>query len=254
RTGVDAAALGTGEARARARAPQRRERSPLARARRRPARPGAHHAARHGARARCAARAFPCMSRFARSRGADMLTRMTFPHLERAWFVPAAVLAAAIAAAGCSPGPEPDRAAAAPAASSFERAPTVADAEAFVAAAETELESLTEYASRAAWVQANFITFDTRWLAAKATAEWTELAVRLAAGAERYRGLELPQALERKLNMLRTGITLPAPSRPGAAQELAELSTWLESAYSTGTYTHRGETLDLTALERIIDT
>src|SRR5690606_25576334 len=107
---------------------------------------------------------------------------------------------------------------------------------------------------RAAWVQANFITFDTSWLAAKATAEWTELAVRLAAGAERYRGPELPQALERKLNMLRTGITLPAPSRRGAAQELAELSTWLESAYSTGTYTHRGETLDLTALERIIDT
>src|SRR5690606_9901830 len=51
-----------------------------------------------------------------------------------------------------------------------------------------------------------------------------------------------------------TGITLPAPSRAGAAQELADIATWLESTYSTGTYTYDGEALDLPRLEQIIDT
>src|SRR5690606_5767609 len=66
--------------------------------------------------------------------------------------------------------------------------------------------------------------------------------------------VELPSEIERKMNILRTGITLPAPSRPGAAQELADIATWLESTYSTGTYTYRGAEQDLPALERLIDT
>ncbi|HEX7082110.1 MAG TPA: M2 family metallopeptidase [Gammaproteobacteria bacterium] len=131
---------------------------------------------------------------------------------------------------------------------------SVEDARAFIEAAEAELEENAEFVGRTFWVQANFITFDTNWLAARAGAESTELAVRLANGTKRFEGLELPETLERKMNILRTGITLPAPSREGAAQELADITTWLESTYSTGTYEYRGEELDLPALERIIDT
>lgn len=132
--------------------------------------------------------------------------------------------------------------------------PTVDEARRFIADAERELEEQYELAGRIYWVQANFITFDTNWLASRAGADMTELLVRLANGTKRFEGLELPDELERKMNILRTGITLPAPSRPGAAGELSDIATWLESTYSTGRYEHRGEVLGLPALERIIDT
>jgi peptidyl-dipeptidase A len=76
----------------------------------------------------------------------------------------------------------------------------------------------------------------------------------LANETKRFEGLSLPEDLERKMNILRTGITLPAPSRAGAAEELAAITTSLESAYSTGTFSFNGETLDLQAAERILDT
>ena len=43
-------------------------------------------------------------------------------------------------------------------------------AKAFVAQAESELMKMGEYASRASWVMANFITEDTQWLQARASA------------------------------------------------------------------------------------
>jgi peptidyl-dipeptidase A len=130
---------------------------------------------------------------------------------------------------------------------------TIEEARRFVSDAESALAEQWEYTSRASWVQANFINGDTNWLASRADAETTKLAVRLADETKRFDGLELPIELERKMNILRTGITLPAPSRDGSAEELADIATWLDSAYSTGTYRYRGRELGLSALESIID-
>src|SRR5690606_31868552 len=91
---------------------------------------------------------------------------------------------------------------------------TVDEALAFLAQAERELADYSELAGRVFWIQANFITFDTNWLASRIGAETTELAVRLANGTKRFEGLDLPEDVERKMNILRTGIVLPAPSRP----------------------------------------
>jgi peptidyl-dipeptidase A len=131
--------------------------------------------------------------------------------------------------------------------------PLVEEARSFVTAAEAELAAHWEYASRIFWVRANFISDDTDWLATRVGAETNELMGRLADGAGRYAGLALPDELARKLELLRTLVTLPAPSTPGAAVELAELRTGLETAYATGRFDHRGESLDLPALERIVD-
>lgn len=132
-------------------------------------------------------------------------------------------------------------------------AATVEDARAFVEAAELEFAEASEYGGRVAWVQANFINFDTNWLLAAARADLTRLAVRLSNETKRFEGLALPEALRRKLDAIRTGITLPAPSREGAAEELAEITTSLQAAYSTGSYEIDGEKLDLAGLEAIID-
>jgi len=149
---------------------------------------------------------------------------------------------------GCSP-----QDAGQPRAAEKAAAATVEDARAFVASAEAELAEISEYAGRVFWIQANFITFDTNWLAARTGAETTELAVRLANETKRFEELDLPPDLKRKMNMLRTGIVLPAPSRAGAAQELSDIATSLESAYSTARVVHDGVELDLPQLEQIIN-
>lgn len=113
--------------------------------------------------------------------------------------------------------------------------PNVADAEAFLAATEQELAEFNEYASRVFWVYSNFITEDTEFLVSRVSAEGTEMAVRMALGTAPFAELDLPLDLRRKMTNLTAGITLPAPSRSGAAGELAELTTRMSSAYSTGT-------------------
>jgi peptidyl-dipeptidase A len=130
---------------------------------------------------------------------------------------------------------------------------TVEDARTFIEAAEAEIDEQLEYASRVFWVRATFINDDTDWLATRVGAEETTRAVRLANGTKRFDGLDLPEDLARKMNMLRAGITLPAPSREGAAEELSEISTWLESTYARGTFSLDGEKLDLQGAEEIID-
>lgn len=124
-------------------------------------------------------------------------------------------------------------------------APTAEGAAAFVADAEKQLAELFEYAARVQWVRATNITFDTMWLESKVNAEVTELQVKLAGEAARFNDVEVAPDVRRKLNLLRLGITLPAPARAGAADELAEITTRLDSTYATGKFTYKGQEITL---------
>lgn len=132
--------------------------------------------------------------------------------------------------------------------------PTAAEAKAFVEQAETQLASMSEYAARASWVRANFITEDTQWLEAKAGAEQNALATKLAKQAARFNGVTVDPVTARKLKLLKLYLTLPAPDRPGAATELSNLATKLDSTYSTGKFTYKGKTLNLNDAEDILRT
>lgn len=132
--------------------------------------------------------------------------------------------------------------------------PTVEDALEFLANAESDMAELYEYASRIAWVQANFITHDTNWLAARSGSDATQLSVRLATEAAQFEGLDLPADAKRKLNLLRSGITIPAPNNAESADELADITTRLDSTYATGTFDFNAETLDLGELSTLIET
>lgn len=149
----------------------------------------------------------------------------------------AAVLAAALVAGG---------------AAAAQPRPTPAEARAFVEAAEAEAAAMSEYAGRAAWVRANFITFDTQWLDARASAQQKELFVRLARDAARFDGVAVDPQTARKLKRLKLYITIPAPSRPGAATELATLEQRLNATYSTGKFAFAGRTLTLNDAEDIM--
>ena len=133
-----------------------------------------------------------------------------------------------------------------------------ADATTFLANAEKELSDYSDYASRVAWVNANFITDDTDWLNARAGSEGTLLSVRLANATKQYEGQTLTPDQQRKMNILRSGITMPAPGAGTAeeqkqiADELNKILTDLNSTYGKGKFTIDGKELNLEELSAII--
>ncbi|BAK67040.1 putative M2 family peptidase [Sphingobium sp. SYK-6] len=125
-----------------------------------------------------------------------------------------------------------------------QKAPDSAQADAFVAAAEKEAFDYSVDASRIMWVNATHITDDTDALAAQAGAKGTEMAVRFALEAAKYEQVPgLSFDTKRKLDIMRSGIVLPAPTKPGAAAELNEIATRLQSTYGKGRGTLDGKEL-----------
>ncbi|MDE2619960.1 MAG: M2 family metallopeptidase, partial [Sphingomonadales bacterium] len=103
-------------------------------------------------------------------------------------------------------------------------APTTADADAFVTKAEAAVGKAMVEQAQADWVYQTYITQDTEALTARAGAASTVVNVANALGAAKYAGTPgLSYDLNRKLNRMRTLIVLPAPTRPGAAEEVATL-------------------------------
>ncbi|HEY5710257.1 MAG TPA: M2 family metallopeptidase [Allosphingosinicella sp.] len=134
--------------------------------------------------------------------------------------------------------------AARPAASAPAGTPTAAEADAFVARAERELGEFSVINNRAQWVNATYITDDTDALAAHFGTIGTEMGVRYATEAARFQNVPgLSADTRRKLNILRNGLTLAAPTTAGAAAELNRISTDLASQYGRGRGTMNGETL-----------
>jgi peptidyl-dipeptidase A len=129
--------------------------------------------------------------------------------------------------------------------------PTAAEAAEFVAAAQEELDAIFEEASRAGWVQSNFITEDTEFLAALANERAIGATMEYALGAARFNGLELDPDLRRQLDLLRLALTMPAPDDPAALKELTQIASSLESRYGSGKYCpEEGECQDLGDLSR----
>jgi peptidyl-dipeptidase A len=129
---------------------------------------------------------------------------------------------------------------------------TIQEAKEFLETAEKDIELLGEHAARVYWVNANFITDDTNWLAAKIGEEGALLSTRLANEAKRFNDLTLPADMRRKMDMLKRGSNFPAPERPGAAKKLSEIMTTLNSAYGTGKFEYKGEMITLGQASDII--
>ncbi len=137
------------------------------------------------------------------------------------------------------------------AAASETHAPTVEEAQAFVTAAEERLLRLWIDAERAAWVQSTFITTDTETIAAQAYEKVIAANVELAKEATRFKDLELPAEVARKLDLLRTALVLPAPADAEKRSELTRIATGMESVYGRGRYCPEGgECQDLGDLSR----
>ena len=120
----------------------------------------------------------------------------------------------------------------------------------WVAMVEKDLFDYTVRASQVYWVNATYITHDTDALAAQAGAEGTEKSVEYALEAAKYAEVEgLDPEVARKLDILRNGIVLPAPTTEGAATELNEIATSLNSQYGKGKGTLNGEEISGSDIE-----
>lgn len=114
--------------------------------------------------------------------------------------------------------------------------PTAEEAGEFLRSAESELSALAIDATRAAWIQNNFITTDTNQIAARTAEKYTATGVGIAADAARFNALDLDNEVRRKLNKLKTSLTLPAPQDQDKTSELATIASELSSLYGQGEY------------------
>ncbi len=133
-------------------------------------------------------------------------------------------------------------------------AATAAEAQAFVARAEADLAADSDFQSRAGWVQATYITADTNWISARIGAEAIEHATRYAKEAARFDNVPVDEITARKLYLIKQGLVLPAASRPGAAQELAQIAARLDTDYSTAKFNYNGRMLTLDDMETLLRT
>lgn len=136
-------------------------------------------------------------------------------------------------------------------------APTAEEARQFIEKAEQNLFELGLKASRAAWVQENFITEDTEQLAADAGEVLNTAATKYAKEAHRYDKVSLSPELARKRLLLELAAGFPAPDDPKAQKELAQILASLDGDYGKGKWCPDGEQkpcLDVTAIEKLMAT
>ncbi|MGH9380597.1 MAG: M2 family metallopeptidase [Thermoanaerobaculia bacterium] len=111
----------------------------------------------------------------------------------------------------------------------------------FVTAAEKELLAAWTLASRGQWIQATYINHDSQELSAYLTNAATELSTRYAREASRFDDVEVDAELRRKLELLKRGLTVPAPSDPELSAELTRLQVGLEGTYGSFKHCPQGE-------------
>jgi peptidyl-dipeptidase A len=167
----------------------------------------------------------------------------------------AVCLAACTTASGDTSAQTASESPAAAPASADRGAPTAEEARAFVAQAEKELGDFSLINNRAQWVNNTHITDDTDAIAAYFGTIGTEMSVKYAAGAARFNDVAgLDYDTRRKLDLLRGGLVLPAPTTPGAAAELNTIATRLNSTYGKGKGTLHGQPMSGNDLEEKMGT
>jgi peptidyl-dipeptidase A len=111
--------------------------------------------------------------------------------------------------------------------------PTVAEAEKFLKDAEARLDKLGNASSRAAWVNATYITDDTEAIAAQANEVALAASGEIAIQARRYNKLPLSVDSKRKLKLLQLSLSL---SNDKDREDYSQLSVAMSGAYGKGKY------------------
>ncbi len=137
------------------------------------------------------------------------------------------------------------------------KAPTVAEAQAFMDEAERTLLDLAVFASRADWIKSTYITQDTELVAARADERAIAATVDLTKRATRFDKLKMPPELARKFKLLKLSLTMATPADPKESAELTQIVSSMEGTYGRGKYCPGGDPskcLDLEDITKIMAT
>ena len=135
------------------------------------------------------------------------------------------------ALSGCQPASEPPQ-------ETTETTPmyTAEDAALFVESAQREMEKMQVPAAKAAWLYATNINEDTATVNAYISELYANRASELAKQAAEFNDVKVDADLRRKLDLMRTSLTMPPPASPMKSERLAQISSELDGMYGKGKY------------------
>jgi peptidyl-dipeptidase A len=113
---------------------------------------------------------------------------------------------------------------------------TPEQAAAFVTQLNKDFRRAGDELAAAGWVQATYITKDTQLLNARANERYLELVSRAVEQSRAFDGVAMDEATARTLQLLRLGVSAPAPDDPDKRAELSALAAKLEATYGEGKY------------------
>src|SRR5204862_3969787 len=116
--------------------------------------------------------------------------------------------------------------------------PTIGDAREWIEKAERKLMGLGVDSGRADWIAATYIMEDSEILSAQANQKLIAATVELVKEADKFKGVPLPEDIDRKIKLLKLSLTLPAPSNEKEAEELTRIKSAMEAMYGKVKYCH----------------
>jgi peptidyl-dipeptidase A len=114
------------------------------------------------------------------------------------------------------------------------------EARKFINDAEQKLLILGVDAARADWIKSTYITDDSEAVAALLDERAIAATVDYAKKSTRFDGLKLDPVTERKIRLLKLGLTLATPADPKESEELTRIATSMEGTYGKGKYCPSG--------------
>lgn len=118
--------------------------------------------------------------------------------------------------------------------------PTTESADEFVDRLNRELTELHIDSAQAGWTQATYITPDTQAMNARAQDRFLAYFNSAVEQAKAYEGVPMSAASRRALELLRLGVSSPAPNDPALRAELTQLDAKLEATYGSAKFCLRG--------------
>ncbi|MBP9673539.1 MAG: M2 family metallopeptidase [Bacteriovoracaceae bacterium] len=106
----------------------------------------------------------------------------------------------------------------------------------FTSRVNQEYKELGEELSKAAWVNATYLTDDTDFLSSKASEKELSYTNKVVKEAARFKDIPPHEGEGRMVYLLRNSVTLVAPSETSKQKELAEITTKMQALYGKGKY------------------
>lgn len=113
---------------------------------------------------------------------------------------------------------------------------TAEDAAMFVGSAQRDIEKIKVPAAKAAWLYATNINDDTAVVNAYISELYANRVAELAKQAAEFNDVKVDADLRRKLDLMRTSLTMPPPENLRKSERLARLSSELDGMFGKGKY------------------